>query len=1847
MQTSFADAPPDEAPDETNPLAQFGPKATSATNTPSSLGAFTRGAVRGVIPAAGSLAGAGAGAAGGAALGELAFPPGGAIPGALIGGIAGALGLGLGGSYAAARVQNYGLSKLPDTWVDAIGQSDAQQRLDEELAPKATMLGGLAPFLLTMRPGLSAVAPLGENATPLQRLMANPVTARVISHGTSGAVMGGIELGQEAAEGKVDWTNVAIATTFGLILNKPTKLGERIEGVAPRALGAPTGAERTEDYALRDRAIKAERGLPSAEKDFWKAPDSYLEALGEYEPHHPTLKEADAYNVAGPGVTEAVHQGSQVREPTSQATANAALREEAATVGPAPPVDVDALARKEQPDAFARYDELLSERDTYSRWLEDEPGNATASHALESIDRDISAVLPDINAARRRVADKANVETVPPVPVNTEPEAVVPPSATAPVKPLAEQKAAIAADVKRQFVAAGRPEDEAEQIGTLVANRFAVRAAQFKGNLGTAEELYAREGARVQSAEPPVQPAAPTPPPGETVAARVNSILPVAKPAPAPAPRFEIPPPSETIADRVNALPEPPAPPSPIQTAPRKAPAKPPKQEAAPKITPEAARAKADRLEVSNLVDSLFHAGATAKEIEAVVGKDKMTADEIAAMAPAREAQPARVKGPAELEYERIKAENAAKPLPPGVSADEAIPVENLPERLARLKAEKEAGVSLRQGEQGSYQRGTPRGVITLFTGEADASTAIHELGHDFLEQMRRDAAHAQAPLAVRADWKTVSEALRLTEDGKPIKTSAHEQFARWFEQYLYEGVAPSKELAGVFARFKNWLLNIYKTVSDIFTRRQIPMSENIRQIFDRLLAEEPNRTVIAPESVRQPALPDIHAEEAARVEGSSAAPAAERIASERAETPPPREVAHEIAPIVESIKAEREAAAGADAAGKAGHGEPGSGAVVTGGAQSGAESNGGGVGAGTGPERESGSGPSSEGGGVSGGAGSTAAGRPEPSGVARAFPLAPEPGEILTAPKRFTDKASNIRLDNVKGVEDLKNLAREIAKSNNDFIGNRRDVISDPELMQLQAVIDDRVTRKTLGEASNAEEAWAIQRIAAQAWRDMASAAKTYKQTRSDDDLLAYIEKQQRATMMQAYYSQATAEAGRALRAMKKVQEFWSPGGEAAKAVTEGAAPKPKPGDIVQQATGRTLWQKAQEALLVAEYEDPQSVARFNTWTRRHSFGRMLLEYWINGLLSGTATHTTYVIGNTLLSLEKAMLETPVAAGIGALRPIMGREGGNVVRFGEAAARFRAIGSGYAPAVQASMEALRTGRGGLLPGETSSRRLPFQPEGAPPLAGAPLNEAATMHDAKIALYGATRGILDGMVSIGKILQAAPEGSPAFSVQWSPQGAIPDFQVRGGTLPVGQLARAPSRVIASIHTFFRAMNYSMDKNAEIYRQASTEGEAGNWSQDRVVARMAQLTNVTPEDIVERSRQQASEATLMGPAAEFMRKLQAWLSWAPNIPGLGETPVLKFIDPFVHIASNVIDQTFIKRTPVGWLSSELRRDLLGGNGVAAQDMAQARMIVGTALSLGFGALAANGYVTGSGPSDRGKRAVWVLAGYQPHSVRIGDTWFQMNRLGPLGMLLGTAADLYDVAHAARQYDLLGAAALLQHAITQNVLDESFMRGPADLIQAVEDPGRYGERYIQNFASSFVPASVGLAQMDRASDPYSRQARTVMDAIKQKVPGLSETLLPSIDIWGQPIPNHDALISAGLTAIYESRMSSDPVNIALADAGIGIAPVDRTIRNVKLTDQQYDDFARIAGRMTKQRLDVYVNSPNWQHWSVGARADAVRTIVQGCREAAIGWMFGKYPSILADSTRIKAQKHGVSQ
>lgn len=130
--------------------------------------------------------------------------------------------------------------------------------------------------------------------------------------------------------------------------------------------------------------------------------------------------------------------------------------------------------------------------------------------------------------------------------------------------------------------------------------------------------------------------------------------------------------------------------------------------------------------------------------------------------------------------------------------------------------------------------------MITLF-GTADESTFVHESGHYFLDVMTDVAMRSDAPEQVRADMQTLMDWFGLKDlaewNGLSLdeKRQFHEQFARGFEQYLRDGVAPSSRLEAIFKQFKDWLISIYKSAADL----DVELTPEVRDVYARMLATD------------------------------------------------------------------------------------------------------------------------------------------------------------------------------------------------------------------------------------------------------------------------------------------------------------------------------------------------------------------------------------------------------------------------------------------------------------------------------------------------------------------------------------------------------------------------------------------------------------------------------------------------------------------------------------------------------------------------------------------------------------------------------------------------------------------------------------------------------------------------------------------------------------------------------------------------------------------------------------------------------------------------------------------------
>jgi len=175
-------------------------------------------------------------------------------------------------------------------------------------------------------------------------------------------------------------------------------------------------------------------------------------------------------------------------------------------------------------------------------------------------------------------------------------------------------------------------------------------------------------------------------------------------------------------------------------------------------------------------------------------------------------------------------------------------------------------------------------------------------------------------------------------------------------------------------------------------------------------------------------------------------------------------------------------------------------------------------------------------------------------------------------------------------------------------------------------------------------------------------------------------------------------------------------------------------------------------------------------------------------------------------------------------------------------------------------------------------------------------------------------------------------------------------------------------------------------------------------------------------------------------------------------------------------------------------------------------------------------------------------------------------------------------------------------MLTVAFANAVTNQTMLQGLTQVVNTFTDPGRYGERFLQGYAGSIVPAAIN--QVAQWNDPLQREINSELDAIKSRIPGWRETLLPKRDVFGEEVAAKHKVL--GVFPIAVSVPSDDVVRTEAARLGVSFGPPPKTmhlgrgtgkIGDIKLTPEQTDKFEEVAGKMAHQIMDTVVSSPSW--------------------------------------------------
>jgi hypothetical protein len=490
-------------------------------------------------------------------------------------------------------------------------------------------------------------------------------------------------------------------------------------------------------------------------------------------------------------------------------------------------------------------------------------------------------------------------------------------------------------------------------------------------------------------------------------------------------------------------------------------------------------------------------------------------------------------------------------------------------------------------------------------------------------------------------------------------------------------------------------------------------------------------------------------------------------------------------------------------------------------------------------------------------------------------------------------------------------------------------------------------------------------------------------------------------------------------------------------------------------------------------------------------------------------------------------------------------------------------------------------------------------------------------------IYGSMYGFLDGMRAFkNALIDPSSVDDPLTKLELQRQNSISGIK--------GEVIRLPGRFLTAEDQLFKSVGYRQELWGQAIRKAKSEGKGIK----RAYEIMDDPAKNFP-DIELKARDTARYQTFtnpLGPTGQSVQKI------------IQNHPWTRYIAPFVRTPVNIVKYAG-QRTPLGVFAKSYKEAIKKGG--AEADLARARVIVGSTAMASIAMLANDGLVTGRGPADYREKSILRETGWQPYSIRVGDSYYAYNRFEPVGILFGLAADWTDIyKYTDKKFaegnkpELEELATMLAASFTENITNKTFLTGISDFINVMFNPDRYGEASIQRFLASFVPTASYYVRKN--SDPLIRDSQSVMDAFYNRIPGLSTELPARRNVFGEErrfqegaAPEFLGTVGKTFSPVAKSTITNDVVFNELVNLKITPSTPKRTIGGVDLTPKQYESLLmEMIPLQTKAKLEFLIKSPDYETLLPLQKTDAIKTIIQNDQKAARDLTAATYPNIIDD-------------
>lgn len=560
----------------------------------------------------------------------------------------------------------------------------------------------------------------------------------------------------------------------------------------------------------------------------------------------------------------------------------------------------------------------------------------------------------------------------------------------------------------------------------------------------------------------------------------------------------------------------------------------------------------------------------------------------------------------------------------------------------------------------------------------------------------------------------------------------------------------------------------------------------------------------------------------------------------------------------------------------------------------------------------------------------------------------------------------------------------------------------------------------------------------------------------------------------------------------------------------------------------------------------------------------------------------------------------------------------------------------------------------------------------------------------------AAKDLKEALSMYSGLVMYAHDGLKAFNAAWKVGDSIFDPRTTraredmfGPNLMNGDFgwmtgfARAASvgqRLMVSTDEMFKQMNYRAHARSKVLRKAMDKVDQGvlkpELVQPWVEKNVNRLIGIDPRTgqrglaLDPDSKEYAEFITF---SKEIKSDNSFWRERAQKVAqSVRRFPVIgKMFVPFVTSPLNMLGYAFRHIPGLAAFSKEYRMDFLGQNGPQKQAQAYGELSLGMLTIFAGADLASKGIIVGDVPSDPKNRQAFYNEGKIPYSIKFGGKYISMAKLEPYGTLLSMMANFQNTLANGSDSTAMEAMSVYLATMLNVAKDKSYFTGLAELIELANDFSDLREdegtitagstatsRVLGRQAASYLPLGSALRNVRMTVDPNLREPEAVtlgaaaLDEFKNKVPGLSQTLPPKINMFtGEPVKYEGGLIGA---AFPYSSYQGDKVFDTLATFSQGYVNPSQSINGNPLSEQQYAEYLtaigtiELGGRTLYQSLEALFDNEEFDNVAPellpflsasyqndvadnDPRIQAIRNITQNYQDFARRNMMTKYPEL----------------